>query len=203
VTPDETEALRLFVALELPEGWLRALATLQDELRRTLDLPGRGLRWTRPEGIHLTLKFLGAAAAVQRPAIEAALQGALADRQAPSLKPGGLGSFGGRRPQVLWLGLDGDLDAVRQLAAAVDAALTPLGFSAETRPFAAHLTLARVPEDAAPAALARVANLVASQNARLDAPAAVFATATLFRSQLGPGGARYQRLVVIPLRQAR
>ena len=54
---------RLFIALQLPDAWKDALARLQDEMRAALhERFGDSVRprWVRPEGIHLTLKFLGA-----------------------------------------------------------------------------------------------------------------------------------------------
>ncbi len=51
------EQLRLFVACELPDDVRTALGRVQDDLRR---LGAGRLRWVRPEGIHVTLKFLGA-----------------------------------------------------------------------------------------------------------------------------------------------
>ena len=48
----DDERPRLFVAIDLPEAVRESLGRLQAELRAR-DLPG--LRWTRPEGIHLTL----------------------------------------------------------------------------------------------------------------------------------------------------
>ena len=66
----EDERLRLFVAIDLPEDVRESLGRLQSDLRRH-DLPG--LRWTRPEGVHLTLKFLGETPASSLAAIEGAL----------------------------------------------------------------------------------------------------------------------------------
>ena len=47
--------MRCFLAIELPGEVLDRVAALQEELGRTT----RGVRWTRPAQIHLTLKFLG------------------------------------------------------------------------------------------------------------------------------------------------
>src|SRR5437773_7767902 len=104
--------IRLFVAIELPGEVREALGRLQHELQR------RGLeklRWVRPQGIHLTLKFLGATPSERVPAIQAALVDAVVDTASHELALGRLGTFGGSRPRVLWVDLHGELDAVQQL----------------------------------------------------------------------------------------
>jgi 2'-5' RNA ligase len=189
--------LRLFVAAELPDSIRDALTTRQQALRRRLT--GDAVRWTRPEGMHLTLKFLGDVAGERLEALGDGLATALAGRQVLRLRLAGVGSFGGPRSlRVIWVGLDGDANGLAALAAAMDAALASLGFPRERRPFAGHLTLGRVRERVAPAARAALyRDLVAMpapapQNFRIEAVA-------LVRIILGPGGACYQRLRVLPL----
>src|SRR5437867_392019 len=99
--------LRLFIAIELPEAWTAALTRAQDTLRgRGLD----GLRWTRPEGIHLTLKFLGNVDERRVPELGASLEQAVAGLRPFTLRLSGLGSFGPpARPRVVWAGVTGDL----------------------------------------------------------------------------------------------
>src|SRR3989304_6133334 len=107
----EDERRRLFVAIDLPEDVRESLGRLQSDLRQH-DLPG--LRWTRPEGVHLTLKFLGETPASSLPAIEGAL--ARAVRGAPSfrLALGAPGTFGNRRgPRGLWVGVEGGVQPLQ------------------------------------------------------------------------------------------
>ena len=54
--PDDEGALRLFVAFELPERLREETGRRMAEARRALP----PARWVRAEGLHLTLKFLGA-----------------------------------------------------------------------------------------------------------------------------------------------
>jgi 2'-5' RNA ligase len=49
-----------------------------------------------------------------------------------------------KKPRVLWLGLQTETDRLQQLAREIDEACTHFGFEAERRPFAPHLTVARV-----------------------------------------------------------
>jgi len=190
----EPNFVRLFVAIELPAEVREALDRLQHELQR------RGLeklRWVRPEGIHLTLKFLGETPAERVPAISEALAEAVGSVAAHELRLGGLGTFGGSRPRVLWLDLGGDVEAVRALQERVEAAMAGLGFEREGRAWSAHLTLARVrPETAREAA-----SVIAAAFRGVDAPSGVIAVreVALMRSALAHGGAVYERIAAFPL----
>src|SRR5574341_1768844 len=117
------EQLRLFVAIELPGEVRDALSRLQHELQR------RGLtqlRWVRPEGIHLTLKFLGETPAEKVQAIKGALSGAVEGVAPHALALGALGTFGGRSPRVLWIDLTSDLAPLLALQKNVDDALAKI-----------------------------------------------------------------------------
>jgi 2'-5' RNA ligase len=189
--------LRLFVACELPPAVRDALGRLQDELRAR----GAGrLRWVRPEGIHLTLKFLGEVPAAKREAVENALAGAVVSPFALDVRLGSLGGFGGRqRLRVIWVGLEGDVEGLAELAALIEEALGPLGFPRERRPFAPHLTLARVPDDVGPQERSRLADLLEAFPSP-SLPSMTLTAVNLMQSFLQPTGARYQCLAVYPVR---
>lgn len=191
----EDRSLRLFVAVDLPEQVRGGLGRLQDELRRH-NLSD--LRWARPEGIHLTLKFLGETPAGRVPAITEALAGAIRGRPGFHLALGETGTFGGRRgPRVLWLDVVGDIERLRQLQTAVEEALVEVGFPPEERGFSPHLTLARVRQPAPAGTAERVAHALRAATppqAEFDVREIV-----LMRSTLQPGGAVYERLAAFPL----
>ncbi len=157
-----------------------------------------GLRWVRPEGVHITLKFLGD---VDEPRVDE-LSRSLAEAIEPfelRVRPGALGGFGGDRLRVVWVGLEGDIEALAALAGRVEAALEPLGFPKERRAFAAHLTLARVPDGASIAERRQLASLIE----RYSSPAMPSMTVTevaLIQSTLRPGGSVYTRLATFPRR---
>ena len=189
--------LRLFVACELPDEVRRALGRAQDDLRR-LD-PGR-LRWVRPEGIHLTLKFLGEVEETRLEEITSALAAAVGPFEL-RLRPAALGGFGGARLRVVWMSLEGEVEALASLAHRVEAALTPLGFppDASGRPFAAHLTLARVPDAVPPAERRRLASLL-QRHRSPPLPSMILTEVRLMRSVLGPAGSVYYRVASFPQR---
>src|SRR3990172_2049596 len=187
--------MRLFVAIDLPEDVRESLGRLQSDLRRH-DLPS--LRWTRPEGVHLTLKFLGETPASSLPAIEAALARAVRGAQPFRLGLRAPGAFGNRRgPRVLWVDVEGDVKPLQQLQAAVERELAAAGFAPEEREFSPHLTLARVPQPPRPSLAERISRALAAvvpPQDRFEATEVV-----LMRSELQPGGAVYSRVQAFPL----
>jgi 2'-5' RNA ligase len=188
-------SLRLFIACELPDEAREALAAVQRLLQ---ERGADGLRWVRPEGIHLTLKFLGEVPARRLEAIERVLARAVREPVRFSVQMAKLGSFGGSTGlRVVWLGLEGEVEGLARLAARVDAALEPLGFARERRPFAAHLTLARVKEGASPQDRRRLFDLIRSLELS-PLPALTLDVVSLMQSTLEPGGARYQCLARFP-----
>ena len=185
------EALaRLFVAIPLPDPWLAALAGVQEQLRRE----GLRLRYVRPQGIHLTLKFLGETPQSRITVIGDALARAAAAAVPLSLQLGDAGTFGPvRRPRVIWVGVEGELDALARLQRAVDDELSSRGFPPENRAFRPHLTLARVPEGLSATEAESIVPAI-SRLTRMGAAASRLQSLVLMQSHLGPGGARYTAL---------
>ena len=189
--------LRAFIAIKLSEELKGQIGELQAELkRRAFGLDGLG--WVRPEGMHLTLRFLGDIAEDQVAALGAMLRDVAAGLQPFALDARGIGAFPDpRAPRVIWLGLQGtpeSMEALRRMHARIEAGVAGLGFSRESRAFTAHLTLARVRDRRSGAALAKV--LAANQD---RAVGAFLATSVgLIKSELRPAGATYATLVEVP-----
>ncbi len=194
----EQQPLRLFVAVDLPRRVREALGRLAEELRGRHLRDLRDLRWVRPEGIHLTLKFLGDTPAERVPVIEESLAAAVRASAPFRLALGAPGTFGNRRgPRVLWVDVGGEVGRLRELQAAVERQLVEAGFPAEEREFSPHLTLARVRQPPAAGTAERVARAlegVSTPNAEFEVEEVV-----LMRSTLQPEGAVYGRLATFAL----
>jgi 2'-5' RNA ligase len=135
--------LRTFIAIELDEKLRNSLGRVQDQLREQV-APG-SVRWVRPEGIHLTLKFLGDTPVEKVEGVKTALARAAAEVGPFTFTLAGLGCFPNtRQPTVVWVGLYEPSGALTRLRDAVEVDLAPLGFPTENRPFKPHLTLGRV-----------------------------------------------------------
>jgi 2'-5' RNA ligase len=181
--------VRLFVALEIPAEVRDGLAALIREFRA---LAPR-LKWVRAENLHLTLKFIGETERARLDAIRAALA-KVRSSQAVELAVQGLGFFPDeQRSRVLWAGVRAP-DHLAQLAAGVEAALGPVGFTREQRPFAPHLTLARL-EDAQLPKPFREAIRREAARAFGAWQAAQF---RLIESRLKPAGAEYTTVQSFP-----
>jgi RNA 2',3'-cyclic 3'-phosphodiesterase len=139
--------VRLFVALNLPDAVRQAVWASASPLR-DLTLP---VRWIRPNGLHLTLKFLGDVPDAREPELIAALSRAAAGEAAArpvTLTLRGFGAFPDvQRPRVVWIGVEPE-PALELLEHRVEQQFAPLGFPTEARPFRPHLTLARAQRDA-------------------------------------------------------
>ncbi len=187
--------MRLFVALEVPEGPRREVERRVREARRALP----SARWVELAHLHLTLLFLGAVADERVAELTAALARDCAPRRPFTLRLAGGGTFPPRRPaRVAWLGVDTALHELAALqagiAAAADAALTGSGYEPEDRPYFPHVTLARCPVPWPRSAAERFAESFAGP---LGEPFAV-GRAVLVESRLGRGGPRYREEASLP-----
>jgi 2'-5' RNA ligase len=189
---------RLFIAVPVDADSIAAVGRLVADVRAAVetDARDRPARWVRHEGLHLTLRFLGAIPEDRRPAIEGALRAAAAGVDRFPVRLAGSGAFPSPgRPRVLWIGVDEGADRLRELAAAVSRALEPLGYPPGERPFAAHLTLARTDGlRSGPPTAAALARAAADWSTRFVAD-----RVTLFESHTGGGPARYEPLLEVPL----
>lgn len=133
--------MRAFIAIEIPEEIKGGMARIQDELKRS----GADAGWTRPEGVHLTLKFLGDVPEAKIDLTKNALAQAARDLSRFRLEIAGAGAFPNpKNPRVVWIGVSGDVDKLAMLQSSVEKSLTAAGFDREDRAFSPHLTLARI-----------------------------------------------------------
>jgi 2'-5' RNA ligase len=180
------------VAIVPPSGVRAALGREIERLRSVV----RGVAWVAPDNLHVTLKFLGHVEPARLERVGHALAGVASQHAAFDLEVRGLGAFPTpTRARVIWAGLVGGTPALGALAASVEKVLAESGFAPEGRPFAAHLTLARVRE---PRRDERLAAALAAGAARGFGRFRV-EHLILMRSDLSPKGARYTPLVTLPL----
>jgi 2'-5' RNA ligase len=182
------KTFRAFIAVGLPEDvrrWLReARALLQGRI------PSASVRWTNPNGIHITLKFLGEIPVESASVIRSAMEAAAAQRCPFTLVVEGLGCFpNAGRPRVIWAGVRRE-EALDDLNARLEEGLERIGFPKERRAFSPHLTLGRVREGVSPKELGEIGRMVTG--APCSPPIAMEVTGySLFKSVLRPTGAEY------------
>jgi RNA 2',3'-cyclic 3'-phosphodiesterase len=135
--------VRLFAAIDPP-------ADAQGALTEAMPPPDEQLRYVPPEQWHLTLAFYGEVADVKLDALIAGLERAAARSRPMHVRLATAGTFP-RQPskaRVVWVGLDGDVDAVRRLADRCAGAGRRARIAMEARAFRPHLTLARARQGA-------------------------------------------------------
>ncbi len=178
---------RLFLAVALTDDARHALARRIEDRLDGGRMPGRPVRiasW------HITLRFLGSAAPVQRDAVLAHLDQHL--QTSPfRIRLDGLGAFPrAARASILWVGVATGADGLTALAAGCEEAAQAAGFEPEGRPFHPHVTVSRIrpPQD--------LRSLLDGEPTGV--PMDVTAV-TLFRSVLGGGPARYEVIETVDL----
>jgi 2'-5' RNA ligase len=133
--------MRLFIAIEIPEAVKKELAVAQGRLR----VAGVDASWTRAEGMHLTLKFMGEVADQRVPEIMSGLRKAAEGLSPLGLSVSGVGTFPNpKNARVVWIGLAGDIEKLARLQVAVENAMVLLSMTREERKFTPHLTLGRI-----------------------------------------------------------
>jgi 2'-5' RNA ligase len=195
----QMEQIRSFVAIELSDQ-LRAELKLVQELLKSKGLTDQ-VRWVKADGMHLTLKFLGNVPADRVKEISLAMDQAIRGFTPFSITLTGLGCFPSTsRPNVLWIGVEGDTETLAELQASVEASLAPLGYPPEKRKYTPHLTLGRVGRHVGSTDRRRLGSLVQTQSVGPLGGMEV-QEISLMKSELSPAGARYSRLAAAQLEE--
>jgi len=181
------EKIRTFIAIPLPES-------LRDELVRTAqDAFGNHLhvRVVPGTNIHATLKFLGEINPENVERIVQGLKEISSRQQAFQMEVVGVGAFPDPRfPRVIFAAMAGDTERIVRLASEVDRMTAKLGAPPESRPYAPHLTIARVRSQKQLGLLRK--RLLTLEDKRFGT--FPVEEVVLYRSDLSPTGARYTPL---------
>jgi len=182
--------VRAFFAFEIPDAVKARLGTARDGVKRTLPVA----RWTRAEGWHVTVKFLGEQPRGLLEKVACDVGPRVAGRGGVTATLTGGGFFPSpAKPRVAWIG--GSTTGADPIVEIIEAAAVRVGLPAERRPWSVHLTMARIktrwPDDAVDRYLEWAHDL--------EAMRFVCSNVVLFESRLQPGGAVYTALERIPL----
>jgi 2'-5' RNA ligase len=181
--------MRAFIAIDLPESIRAAVRCKQASFRSA----SPDARWTQPEGIHLTLKFLGEISDAKVREVSESLK-SLGRFDGFAIGVKGFGFFpDARRPRVFWAGVEAPANLSR-LAEQVEEAMQRIGFAREARAFRPHLTLARF---GVPQPQPTLQALLAQQGEQELGNFEV-AEFFLFESKLSPRGAEYRKVERFP-----
>lgn len=191
IVSDE-KSIRLFLAVDPSQEVLNEVGRIQERFKKTIQ---GDIRWVRPEGIHLTLKFFGYVSEADIANISQVVKNNTVNIKPFMLNIRRVGVFPSvNRARVLWLGMDGDIDVLIRLQKEIDIELQGYGFEMENRPFSPHLTLARIKE---PKGLIGLAKIMEKSEEYVAGSFSVDGL-NLFKSTLTPKGAVYTKLEYFP-----
>jgi 2'-5' RNA ligase len=185
--------IRSFLAFELPLEIETVVTRVSEELKKS----SLNAKWAKSGNIHLTVVFMGDVETDEIPAIKEEVGKVCLMYGAFDISLKGLGCFPHmRKPRVLWVGLDGDLERMSLFRDALQEHLIPFGIKEEKRRFKPHLTLGRFRK---PKRTDSEELDLLSRYGDVTSPACSLTELALFKSELKPDGARYTRLSVWPL----
>jgi len=180
----ETE-WRIFCAVELPD---EIRDRLHDHAKRVREaVPEAGASWSRPENVHLTLKFFGNVPTEKLPLISDAASRAAKNHPPFQIAIGGTGVFPKpSRAQVLWIGVDDPSGRLSALQMRLEEEFAAEGFPKEDRAYRPHLTIARLRKPEGARRLAETHLQTSFKKTQITVSEFV-----VFRSELSSKGSRY------------
>jgi 2'-5' RNA ligase len=138
-----TAPIRAFIALPLSQDAFEKTKRIQDRLRARLG--SDSIRWTPADQLHLTIKFLGEIDPASVDLLTRNLTEQCGQTPALRLSLARLGCFPSfMKPNVIWIGIGGDVAQLRDLAARTELATKEIGQHDEDREFHPHLTIGRL-----------------------------------------------------------
>jgi RNA 2',3'-cyclic 3'-phosphodiesterase len=154
-----------------------------------------GVKWERPEKLHITVKFLGSVDTDLLRKIAETLKPRLEQMDQFNITYAGLGAFPTiHNPRILWIGADGGRNIV-ELFSAVEQVCSSFNIPSEDRTFHAHVTIGRVKNSRA---LNRLTAMVKSVT--FEPIVARCSELCVMKSELHPSGSQYTVVQSIPLK---
>jgi len=185
------EIVRAFVAIELPEVVKKGIAEIKNQYS---DM--EGVSWIKPEGAHLTIKFLGEIGMDVVDGLACALEPVMEKVKPFKMKIEDAGVFPNpSKPRVLWLGVREEKN-LKQIHLKVDEEARRVGISKEERNYHPHITIARIKSDEPPQRLKEFLKEFKGKTLWNDVEVK---SIVIYKSILRSDGAEYEKLYEIPL----
>ena len=181
------DKIRAFIAIDINEETRRAIDDFMKKLR-ALSLDAK---WVKPENIHITMKFLGNISIHDHDKLYKGINMIIKETAVFRLSFEGAGCFPGpNNPRVLWVGVKGELEPLRNLQGAIEDRLNEAGFPREDRGFAPHVTFGRLRSNKNAEGLKEILKNYADARFGED----MVSSLNVYKSTLTPAGPNYNVL---------
>jgi 2'-5' RNA ligase len=185
------QTIRLFIASKVPESVKGLLGQAQREMRERL--PQAAISWTKPDSMHLTLRFLGNVEVHCVPELKAAVSDVVSGLSRFELVSERLGCFPDLRfPRVVWAWVHDVDDRLPELVKRLEQVVGRFAEKPSEDRFVGHVTLARIRQIDRTAAGKLARSVEDAITRRFGAWTAD--TVELIQSELSPSGSRYTTL---------
>ncbi|RJP19233.1 MAG: RNA 2',3'-cyclic phosphodiesterase [Candidatus Omnitrophota bacterium] len=132
--------MRAFISINLTAAVRDAILRFQKEQDQKI----HNIRWTKPDNIHLTLKFLGEVEDQTAETLAQILPPVARQFSPFPLEIAGIGTFPPRGPlSILWMGVKKGLSSLTALEAQIRQAMEAADIPFDKKAFVPHLTIAR------------------------------------------------------------
>lgn len=190
----KSATLRTFFACNISDSNLSLINKLLSELKSSTP---NAVKWVDPKNLHLTIKFIGEFRQADIENIKPLLSNALSDFSSFPVTIQTLGAFPSfGKPQVIWLGLDGN-HALFRLVEIVEKQCAVINYPTESRPFAAHITIGRLRQSASPTERGIIGDVLRTHHS-VTIGAQPIEALHFYKSELTPSDPIYQTLFTIP-----
>ncbi len=178
--------IRTFIAVDFSQ-YLRKIIR---DLKPTVMANTTAVKWVIEDNIHLTLRFIGPTVPGEVKKINELLGNIGRRHRDFDLTISGVGCFPKKeRPRVLWLGVDGEVNALTSLISDINLNMNQLGYPDDKRNYYPHVTIGRIryPQKVTP----DVSKSLKVNYAPIETPVT---KVNLYRSDTLPSGTVYSLL---------
>ncbi|MHA2423334.1 MAG: RNA 2',3'-cyclic phosphodiesterase [Candidatus Thorarchaeota archaeon] len=132
--------IRAFLSIDINDD---DLLTKIRSIQEKLDRKSAKMKLVERENIHFTWRFFGDTPMDKIEQIQSELSNLEIDPF--EIEIGGVGAFPNvKRPRVIWVGVQDNIELMRELKTKTDALLANIGYAIERKKFIPHATIARV-----------------------------------------------------------
>ncbi|MBN2719224.1 MAG: RNA 2',3'-cyclic phosphodiesterase [Deltaproteobacteria bacterium] len=190
------KTVRCFLAVNLDLKTAAKISELQQHLIKETRAYQTKFRWVPPQNMHVTVRFLGNITEPMIQAIKDTLEIKTREMVPVQMEAGNIGVFDTESPRVLYCSINDPSGALNEMVRQVHEVLVNIGFKEAEKPYAPHVTLARLEN----ADLAEITKLTDAFREPMNCISTV-RTLVCYQSDMVSSGVDYQLLWKLPLQK--